>query len=81
MEVEADNTDARLAEDSDDIAYIEEIQRPYRSQMSIRDLRERNIADKVVRQCRGDIRVYTDGCGGRQPPTASSYRKAPAAIR
>ncbi len=29
MEVEADNTDARLAEDSDDIAYIEEMQRPY----------------------------------------------------
>jgi hypothetical protein len=25
MEVEADNTDARLAEDSDDIAYIEEM--------------------------------------------------------
>jgi hypothetical protein len=31
MEVEADNNDARLAEDSDDIAYIEELQRPYRS--------------------------------------------------
>ena len=49
MEVEADNTDARLAEDSDDIAYIEEMQRLYRSQMSIRDLRERNIADKAAR--------------------------------
>ena len=62
MEVEADNTDARLAEDSDDIAYIEEMQRPYRSQMSIRDLCERNIiADKAARQCRGDIGVYTDG--------------------
>ena len=62
MEVEADNTDARLAEDSDDIiAYIEEMQRPYRSQMSIRDLRERNIEDKAARQYRGDIGVYTDG--------------------
>ena len=61
MEVEADNTDARLAEDSNDITYIEEMQRSYRSQMSIRDLRERNIADKAARQCRGDIGVYTDG--------------------
>ena len=61
MEVQVDNTDARLAEDSNDTAYIEEMQRPYRSQMSIRDLRERNIADKAARQCRGDIGVYTDG--------------------
>ncbi len=29
--------------------------------MSIRDLRERTIADKAARQCRGDIGVYTDG--------------------
>ena len=49
MEVEADNTDARLAKDSNDISYIEEMQRLYRSQMSIRDLRERNIADKAAR--------------------------------
>ena len=80
MEVEADNTDARLAEDSDDIAYIDEMQRPYRSQMSIRDLRERNIADKASRQCRGDIGVYTDGSrllvtvGDANAP---SYRKPP----
>jgi hypothetical protein len=82
MEVEADNTDARLAEDSDDIAYIDEMQRPYRSQTSIRDLRERNIADKASRQCRGDIGVYTDGSrllvyvtvGDATKP---SYRKPP----
>ena len=29
--------------------------------MSIRDLRERTIADKAARQCRGDIGMYTDG--------------------
>ena len=86
MEVKADNTDARLAEDSNDIAYIEEMQRPYRSQMSIRDLRERNIADKATRQCRGDIGVYTDGSrllvdvavGGR---LCTLLSQAPAAIR
>ena len=82
MEVEADNTDARLAEDSNDIAYIEEMQRPYRSQMSIRDLRERNIADKAAGQCRGDIGVYTDGSRllvdvAVGDATAPSYRKPP----
>ena len=83
MEVEAaDNTDARLAEDSDDIAYIEEMQRPYRSQMSIRDLRERNIADKAARQCRGYIGVHTDGSRllvdvAVGEATAPSYRKPP----
>jgi hypothetical protein len=82
MEVEADNTDARLAEDCNDIAYIEEIQRPYRSQMSIWDLRERNIADKAARQCRGDIGVYTDGSRllvdvAVGKATAPSYRKPP----
>ena len=50
----------QLAFSVDDIAYIDETQRPYRSQMSIRDLRERNIADKAARQCREDIGVYTD---------------------
>ena len=82
MEVEADNTDARLAEDSDDIAYIEEMQRPYRSQMSIGDLRERNKADKAARQCRGDIGMYTDGSRllvdvAVGDATAPSYRKPP----
>jgi hypothetical protein len=82
MEVEADNTDARLAEDSYDIAYIDEMQRPNRSQMSIRDLRERNIADKAARQCRGDIGVYTDGSRllvdvAVGDATAPSYRKPP----
>ena len=83
MEVEAaDNTDARLAEDSDDIAYIDETQRPYRSQMSIRDLRERNIADKAARQCRGYIGVHTDGSRllvdvAVGEATAPSYRKPP----
>ena len=53
--------DARLTEDSDDIAYIEKMQRPYWSRrMSIRDLR--HVADKVVAvQCRGDIGIYTYG--------------------
>ncbi len=53
--------DARLTEDSDDIAYIEKKQRPYWSRrMSIRDLR--HVADKVVAvQCRGDIGIYTYG--------------------
>ena len=41
--------DARLAEDSNDIAYIEEMQH------------QRNIADKAAGQCLGDIGVYTDG--------------------
>ena len=82
MEVKADNTDARLAEDSNDITYIEEIQRSYRSQMSIRDLREHNIADKAARQCRGDIGVNKDGSRllvdmAVGDATAPSYRKPP----
>ena len=51
--------DARLADDSDDIAYIKELQRPYWSLMSIRDLRQRNVADKVAMKCRSDIGIYT----------------------
>ena len=87
MEVEADHTDARLAEDNNDIAYIEEIQRRYRSQMSIRDLRQRDIADKAARQCRGDIGVYIYrwlppprgcDCGGSH---STLLLQAPAATR
>ena len=63
MEVEP-GPDARLAEDSDDIAYIEEMQRSYWSRMTIRDLHQRNLADKVAGQCRGDIGIYTDGSRG-----------------
>ena len=59
MEVEAVYTDARLAEE--DIAYIEEMQRPYWSQMSIWNQRQHNIADKAAMQCCGDIGVYTNG--------------------
>jgi hypothetical protein len=49
--------------------------------MSIRDLRERNIADKA-RQCRGDLGVYTDGSRllvdvAVGDATALSYRKPP----
>jgi hypothetical protein len=40
--------DARLAKDSNDIAYIEEMQR------------QRNIAHKATGQCHGDIGVYTN---------------------
>ena len=29
--------------------------------MTIRDLRQRNAADKAAGQCRGDIGVYIDG--------------------
>ncbi len=51
MEVEADNTDARLKDNN--FAYIE-------VPSGLRDLRERNIADKAAKQCRGDIGVDTD---------------------
>ena len=54
-EVEAVYTDARLAEE--DIAYIEEMQRPYCPW----NQRQHNIADKAAMQCRGDIGVYTNG--------------------
>jgi hypothetical protein len=37
------------------------MQRPYWSQISIRDLRQRNVADKAARQCRCEIGVYSDG--------------------
>ena len=53
--------DSLLAKDGDDIAYIEEMQRPYWSRISIRDLRQRNVTDKVAGQCRVDIGIYTDG--------------------
>ena len=51
--------------------------------MSIRDLRERNKADKATRQCRGDIGVYTDGSlllvdVAVGDATAPSYRKPPS---
>ena len=50
--------------------------------MSIRDLRERNLADKAARQCRGDIWVYIDGSRFLMDvavgdATAPSYRKPP----
>ena len=53
--------DSLLAKDGDDIAYIEEMQRPYWSRMTIRDLRQRNVAGKVARQCHGNIGIYTVG--------------------
>jgi hypothetical protein len=48
----------------------------------LRYLRERNIADKAARQCRGDIGVYTDGSHllvdvAEGDATASSSRKLP----
>ncbi len=50
--------------------------------MSIRDLRERTIADKAARQCRGDIGMYTDGSRllvnvAVGDATAPSYCKPP----
>jgi hypothetical protein len=81
MEVEPD-TDARFAEDSDNVEYIEEMQRPYWSKMSLLDLRQRNITDKAAGQCRGDVGVYTDGSRllvdvAVADATAPSYLKPP----
>jgi hypothetical protein len=81
MEVEPD-TDARFAEDSDNVEYIEEMQRPYWSKMSLLDLRQRNITDKAAGQCRGDVGAYTDGCRllvdvAVADATAPSYLKPP----
>ena len=77
----------RCSSRCDDIAYIEEIQRPYRSQISIWDLHQRNIADKAARQCRGDIGVYIlyrwlppprgCGCMWGKPQQAPTYYKPP----
>ena len=81
MEVEADTTD-RFADDSDDIEFIEDLQRPYHPQMSILDLRQRNATDKAAGQCRGDVGLYVDGSRllldvAAADATAPSYRKPP----
>ena len=70
-------------EDSDYVAYIEDIQRLFCHQMTIRDLCQRNnAADKAAGQCRGDICVYIDGSRllvdvTVADATAPSYRALP----
>ena len=82
MEVDANTTSADPGADSEDVAFIEEAQRPYRPQMSIQDLRQRNLADKAAGQCRGDIGIHFAGARtlvdvAVADATAPSYRTPP----
>ena len=48
-------------EGDDDEEYIEEARRPHQSRMTLKDLRQRNAADKAAGQCRGDVGLCVDG--------------------
>ena len=47
-------------EGDDDEEYIEEARSPYQSRMTLKDLRQRNAADKAAGQCSGDVGLSVD---------------------
>ena len=71
-------------EGDDDEEYIEEARRPHQSRMTLKDLRQRNAADKAAGQCRGDVGLCVDGLTtivdvAVGDATAPSYRQPPPA--